>query len=99
MQKWGTVLNDQQCLIIIVCRLKADILSSRASKREEEGREREREGYTTPLPAMLLFVVAVDHCHVTCSRPISQSHFDDVILYHHRHHSLIRLVYSAFHSD
>ena len=93
------VTHAEQCLIIIVCRLKADILPSRASKREEEGRERKRGIYITPLPAMLLFVAAVDHCHVTCSRPISQSHFDDVILYHHRHHSLIRLVYSAFHSD
>ena len=50
----------------------ADVLSSRASKREREEGEREREGYITPLPVMLLFVAAVDHCHdiVTSSHPI-----------------------------
>ena len=62
----------------------------RGEERERErGRERERER-ATQLLAMLQFVVAVDHSHVTSSRLISQSHFDDVILHHHHcHYSLI----------
>ena len=75
------------------------IYDQEGEREEEREEERERER-ATQLLAMLQFVVAVDHSHVTSSRLISQSHFDDVILHHHHcHYSLIRLVNSAFHSD